>query len=100
LWGDNFPFGSIRFEFNDDEAILSYTIDKRYRGKGLGSIILKEGISVIQKEHFETKFIFGYVHENNKSSKYSFLKAGFKVNQNPPTHYENYNYYSLNILEK
>ena len=98
LWADDVPFGNIRFDFTGAEAVLSYSIDKNYRGKGLGSILLKEGIRKVMHEYSDIKVINGFVQKNNYASMNSFSKAGFKINTDTPSHFENYNYYSLNIM--
>ena len=98
MWAEDIPFGTIRFDFTGDEAVLSYSIDKKYRGKGLGSILLKEGIRKVMDDYTNIKVINGFVKKNNNASKNSFSKAGFNINTDPPSYFENYNYYSLKIM--
>jgi spore coat polysaccharide biosynthesis predicted glycosyltransferase SpsG/RimJ/RimL family protein N-acetyltransferase len=95
---DGTPIGSIRFDFNNASSILSFLIEKKYRNKGLGTVILEKGLAKIIEEHRKIKTVNGYVHQNNLASINSFLKVGFQINLNPPKCLDNYNYYSFNIL--
>lgn len=70
--------GQVRIEKDKatETAVISVSIDKKYRGKGWASIILRKGV-----EHFLDNHV-GYLVEahikaNNESSIKSFLKAGF-----------------------
>lgn len=99
FWAENIPLGSIRFDIDQDEAVLSYSIDKYYRRRGLGFLILKKGISALLNEKTKVKVIKGYVHKSNQASNNAFLKIGFKLNLNPVIKFENFNSYSLEIKE-
>jgi L-amino acid N-acyltransferase YncA len=78
---------------------LSYSISKEFRNRGLGSKILEEGIRKIKIDHSDISVINGYIHQKNLASIKSFLKIGFELNSNPPNHFENFNYYSLNLVK-
>lgn len=67
------PLGQIRLDYNDNKWFISYSIDKQYRGKGLGFIILK----LIKQEHPDLK-LHGEVKPDNMVSTKAFIKAGFK----------------------
>lgn len=43
-------FGMIRFDLRDDEALISYLVDEKFRGKGLGKLVVKTGIETFLKE--------------------------------------------------
>lgn len=64
--------GQVRIDFNGEIGIINYSIDKNYRGKGIGSKILK-----IIKEKYSTKILLGKVKYTNRASIDAFRKAGY-----------------------
>ncbi len=69
--------GQVRFDLKDKKIYIGYSIDKNYRGKGLGEIILKEGIKKA-KDYFGMKTpIIGYVKKQNIPSTKIFRNLGF-----------------------
>jgi len=79
LKSGNKPFAQIRFEENVDHYVLSYFIDKTYRGNGLASFILSEGIRKLKQDlgGISGKTI-GYVKVENTSSCRGFEKMNFQ----------------------
>lgn len=73
--------GSIRFDVKDNEAVISYLIAPKHHGKGLGQIILTNGLEFIGKEieqnNFDINKIIGYVMEENVPSVKAFERLGF-----------------------
>ncbi len=73
--------GSIRFDMKDKEAVISYLIAPKYHGKGLGQIILTNGLEFLEKEiqnkNLSLKKIIGYVMEENVPSVKAFERLGF-----------------------
>lgn len=73
--------GSIRFDIKDKEAVISYLIAPKHHGKGLGQIILTNGLEYIGKEinqnNYDAKKIIGYVLEQNVPSVKAFERLGF-----------------------
>lgn len=72
--------GSIRFDLQQEDAIISYLLDPMEQGKGLGVFILKMGIEQFLSENNNascTQFI-GDVLPDNKSSIYIFEQLGFQ----------------------
>jgi len=76
------PFGSIRFDIVDNEAIISFLVDPEYHGQGLGGVLLKRGLEklVNEKEYLQQSFnvISGYVLKPNISSIKAFERLGFE----------------------
>ena len=73
--------GQIRFDLSDEEIgvfMISYAIDKNWRGKGLGYRFLAKGVEQLVKLS-SVKKIVGYVQEMNIASIKAFQKAGFKT---------------------
>ena len=71
------PIGQIRFDLINDEAMISYSIDKKFRGNGYGSIVLEKGIHAFKNESIEKTKIVGYVKTKNIASVKTFRNLGF-----------------------
>jgi RimJ/RimL family protein N-acetyltransferase len=71
--------GQIRFDKNSESDYeIDFSIEKTFRGKGMGSNIIKEGAIALTYKTTSFRRIIGKVKEENISSKKSFIKAGFK----------------------
>ena len=66
-------YGQIRIDKYNNWWIIDYSIDVNFRGKGLGSLIVK--LLVEKNKGYNFKAI---VKQNNPSSIHVFLKLGFK----------------------
>ena len=73
--------GSIRFDINEQETIVSYLIDKSSQGQGLGRVLLAEGIKELQKTNLQVNTIIGYVMRSNSISVRIFERMGFLQEQ-------------------
>lgn len=71
--------GQIRFDREDrGHLVISISLDAFYRGWGLASFMLQKAINELKKDEFGMNMkIYAYVKDDNKSSQYTFLKAGF-----------------------
>lgn len=73
--------GSIRFDIDNDEALISYLLDPLYHGKDLGILLLKNGIKCLMTEKLAENLCFsaisGYVININTPSIKAFEKLGF-----------------------
>lgn len=72
---DNF-IGQIRFEIKDTAAVISISLTKEFRGKGLSKKILKEACSKIFSEK-DIPTITAYILPDNIASINGFKSAGF-----------------------
>jgi UDP-2,4-diacetamido-2,4,6-trideoxy-beta-L-altropyranose hydrolase len=72
----NIPLGQVRFELKSD-TIVSYSIDKMFRGRGWGFETLRMALSTFKKENHLNAKIIGYVKQGNVSSNAIFEKLGF-----------------------
>ena len=73
LEGNN--IGLVRFEVDNDKCTIGILIDKKFRGKGLSSLML-----INSSNYYFTRFsttIFAYIKDSNKASIKSFEKAGY-----------------------
>ena len=72
------PIGQIRFETgNTGEAIVNVSIDKRMRGLGLGSLLIRLGVEEIFRIS-PLRSVQAFIKLDNKVSIRAFEKAGFK----------------------
>lgn len=90
---DGKAIGQIRFDFKEQEAIISFSLDKAYRGRGLGLGILQSGVVQYQKEFGSDRIIVGFVKKNNTPSLKAFRTLGFEEEET--TEYTNSYKYSL-----
>lgn len=74
---DGHPIGQIRF-VAEKEATISYSLDKSYRGKGWGGLLLKKGVAIFQQETKNKYPIIGFVKKDNPASAQAFRNLNFK----------------------
>lgn len=72
--------GSIRFDIQDQIAVISYLVDPLFYGKGFGTILLKLGLKILADNYSEKeiKEIHGHVFKENIASIKAFQRFGFK----------------------
>lgn len=73
----------------DEADIMNIVIKKSYRNKGIGSLLLKELISLCQ--NLNLKSIFLEVNESNFSAIHLYEKFDFKVVGNRKKYYKDFN---------
>ena len=92
LFEDNNFIGQIRFSREtkeSDSCIISLSITKQFRGKGIGSAFLQKGIGEINKTWPDIKKIIAEIKKENKSSISLFERNGFrKIEENKNFIYE------------
>lgn len=69
--------GQVRFENRKDNAIISISLVKRYRGLGIGAEILKRSIEVLKVKSPQIRKVIAQVKVGNIHSKNLFLRSGF-----------------------
>lgn len=70
--------GSIRFDIDEKyDAKISYLIDSKFTGKGLGAIILWRGLDLLKVNRSDVQNVYGYVLKLNKASIGIFEKLHF-----------------------
>jgi RimJ/RimL family protein N-acetyltransferase len=70
------PVGQVRYELEGTEAEISISLDRKSRGKGHGSSLIR----LASQEFFEVsdvKVIHAYIKEGNEAATRAFKKAGF-----------------------
>ena len=74
---DDVPIGQIRYDTEDNKAVVSISIDRKFRGKGYGSrLIWLASRRLFDVSDVDT--INAYVKQGNEASVGSFVKAGFR----------------------
>lgn len=74
------PIGQIRFDFQQriSAFMISFSIDKNFRGKGLGKMIVQMGLDSIKSPPpFSAAKIIAYVKKGNHPSYRIFEQLGF-----------------------
>jgi len=80
LWvaeaADGAPVGQIRFEVEDRQAVLSISVDRGFRRRGYGSLLIDAGC---RRLFGETRLerIVAYVKPENAASQRMLAQAGF-----------------------
>ncbi|WP_167483104.1 GNAT family N-acetyltransferase [Leptospira noumeaensis] len=77
------PIGQIRFDKENKTKTyrIDFSVDARYRGKGLGNHIIKLGCEYLENQLLKNKIsLIGEVKTENIASQKSFLSNGFKIN--------------------
>ncbi len=87
---NDIPFGQIRIERKGEYDYINYTIDKNFRGMGLGKIL----VSKVIKLHNDFKWI-AYVKISNNQSKKIFERLNFTKKSEEEIKGELYNIYRL-----
>ena len=67
----------IRFQIENDSSTISISLDKKFRGKGLSSKILKNTCGKVFGERQNIKNIIAYIRQDNFASIKAFESAGF-----------------------
>jgi RimJ/RimL family protein N-acetyltransferase len=68
----------IRFDLYTNESTISYLIDKLQRGKGLGLLIINEGIKQFKNDSNFIGCLKATVKNTNAASLKIFENAGFE----------------------
>ena len=76
---DESPIGQLRFDIEDNSATINYSIDRKFRGQGLGNYIIEQGIEELKKEMGNLRIIIAKVIPSNIPSCKIFEKLGFKI---------------------
>ena len=80
LLGEAIPWETDPEEMNREPfyRLMGFVIDKRYRGKGIGGIVLETAIQEIYQEFGVRPIALG-IHEENKSAVAFYERHGFRA---------------------
>jgi predicted acetyltransferase len=85
LESDGIPAGQIRFDLTEPHLFeIGYTIAHEFRGKGLGTVILRTSTHQLEQDKALLKpfTVRGVVKQENIPSCKAFLSAGYEENNN------------------
>lgn len=71
------PIGQIRIDIEEKKALIDYSVDKLFRGKGYGFLLLRMAECKIKDNKYQVNFIIGKVKSDNIASQRVFEKAGY-----------------------
>lgn len=78
IYKSNSAVGMIRFDINDNNCMISYLVDKSERGKGMGALIIQEGIKHFKEDSNFKGCLKATVRSTNIASLKIFERAGFE----------------------
>jgi UDP-2,4-diacetamido-2,4,6-trideoxy-beta-L-altropyranose hydrolase len=70
------PVGQVRFDLHGSDAILSVTVDPKFRGRGYSPVLLSQSCSKLFRET-PTVLVEAFVKPDNVASLRAFIRAGF-----------------------
>lgn len=74
--------GQVRFDIRMDEAVISISINKNFRGLGIGTVTIKKALDYLKSLHSTIKVIKAYTKKTNVSSIKLFEKSNFEFVNN------------------
>ena len=74
---DGIPLGQIRYDIKQENAVISISIDSKFRGKGYGVVLIRETSKRVFNRS-NVRRVHAYVKQDNNASTNVFTKAGFK----------------------
>ena len=85
------PVGQVRFERRGKEAVISVSLDRKFRGRGHGTRII-ELASRTYLAATDTRVVNAYIKADNAASLAAFKKAGYSSGEktlvaNQPAHH-------------
>ena len=89
---DRTPLGQIRYDIKQENAVISISIDKKFRSKGYGVVLIRKTSQILFNES-NVRRVHAYVKQDNNVSANVFTKAGFKklelttIHVQPATHF-------------
>jgi RimJ/RimL family protein N-acetyltransferase len=91
------PVGQIRFDKENDDYVIDYSIAKIHRGKGLGTEIVKAGIKILTETIHKPFTVVAQVQEENIASIKVFTALHFTKSETVSKHNSTLNCYKLTI---
>lgn len=77
LCNDNTPLGQIRLNIEDNKAVIDYSIDKEWRGLGLGAKMVLMAEEVLKIKITDVIYCVAQVKYENAASARVFEKCGY-----------------------
>lgn len=73
------PAGQIRLKMTEQKAVISYSVARDFRGKGLGKWMLTHISILIRFAHPQVRQLEGWVKKTNVASLKAFKSGGYQV---------------------
>ena len=73
---DGEPVGQVRYDVSGQEAVISVSLARRFRGRGHGARLLHQSAAKVAEAG--VKLVHAYVKPGNEASVRAFLKAGYR----------------------
>ncbi len=70
------PIGQVRFDRQEDQAIISVSIAAAFRGRGYGARVIRQAVREVFAR-WPVQTVRACIREENQASLRTFLKAGF-----------------------
>ncbi len=70
--------GQVRFDVEEGETVTSIGLAAPFRGYGLGPVLLKRALAVFRAEYPRAPEVVAYIKAENRASRRSFEKAGYR----------------------
>ena len=70
--------GQVRFDWEENNFIVDYSVCRQMRGRGYGSLILSNAIRMLSKEYLRNYNLKGIVRKSNEPSASIFRKLAFE----------------------
>jgi UDP-2,4-diacetamido-2,4,6-trideoxy-beta-L-altropyranose hydrolase len=77
LDGGGVPLGQVRADVAGGNAVISISLDTRYRSQGLGKAIIQKACQELF-ESWKVNEVYALIREENEKSRWAFLNAGFR----------------------
>lgn len=74
---DSIPVGMIRIDVDNTEATISYLVDQKHRGIGVGTHMLKLLQDIVANDYKNIEKLIGLVKKENTASCKAFEKVGY-----------------------
>lgn len=78
VMSDEIPVGQIRLNINENQAVISYSLDCKHRGMGYGTSLLELAEHVVKETNPKVNTLIGKVKKDNGSSQKCFKENGYE----------------------
>ncbi|MBN1900071.1 GNAT family N-acetyltransferase [Candidatus Sumerlaeota bacterium] len=79
---DHIPIGQVRFDLHSEEEIeINIAVAPAWRGRGLGTTLIREGVDRIQRDFDGIRTIIALIKPDNAASRKAFQKNGFEYRE-------------------
>lgn len=80
------PVGMIRYDIQAESGRISYSIEKDFRGRGFGKVMVEQAEQVLKKERPEIQMITAEVKPTNTASMRVFEELGYQMSKEDTTY--------------